>query len=317
VIHLDAGALAARLDRRNLVDALDAAFRQPHVVPDRVHYEIAPARAPGRGGTLLLMPAWRAGGSLGIKVATVFPDNAEQGLPAVAATYLLLDVATGQPRALLDGAELTLRRTGAASALASRYLSLESATRLLMVGTGQLATHLIESHAAVRPIREVRIWGRRLERAEALARLLRKPGLSVEAVSDLERAVRWADIVSCATLSREPLVRGAWLEAGQHLDLVGAFTQEMCECDDEAIALAELFVDSRAGTLAESGEIIGALERGIIDRDAVRAELFELSSGRFARSAKDSITLFKSVGCALEDLVAAELALVTEGPRPS
>jgi alanine dehydrogenase len=277
-----------------------------------MHCEIGAARAGARPGTLLVMPAWRVGASLGIKVATVFPDNAAQGLPAVAATYLLLDAGTGQPRALIDGAELTLRRTGAASALASRYLSPEGATRLLMVGTGKLAPHLILSHAAVRPIREVRIWGRQFDRARALAASLQGASCSVEAARDLEAAVRWADIVSCATLSRQPLVRGAWVKAGQHLDLVGAFTPEMCECDDEAVARAELFVDTRGGALAESGEITGALARGVIDRGAVRGEFMDLGSARFARSGPSAITLFKSVGCALEDLVAAELALRQE-----
>jgi alanine dehydrogenase len=309
MIQLDAPALAARLDRCALVEALDAAFRKPHAVPGRMHCQVDVAQAGARAGTLLVMPAWRVGGSLGVKIATIFPDNALRGLPAVAATYLLLDAGTGQPRALLDGAELTLRRTGAASALASRYLSLAGASRLAMVGAGQLAPHLIESHAAVRPIREVRIWGRHLERAHSLAAALDRPGLSVEAAADLEEAVRWADIVSCATLSETPLVLGSWLKAGQHLDLVGAFTPKMCECDDEAVARAELYVDTRIGAFAESGEIIQALERGVIDRSAVRGELSELGSPRFARSGARAITLFKSVGTALEDLVAAELAV--------
>jgi alanine dehydrogenase len=309
MIQLDAPALAARLDRSALIDALDAAFRKPHAVPGRMHCEIDAVQPGGRAGTLLVMPAWRVGGCIGVKIATIFPDNALQGLPAVAATYLLLDAGTGQPRALLDGAELTLRRTGAASALASRYLSLAAASRLAMVGAGQLAPHLIASHAAVRPIREVRIWARQFERARSLAAALDRPDLSVEAAPDLEAAVRWADIVSCATLSRQPLVLGAWLKPGQHLDLVGAFTPQMAECDDEAIARAELFVDTRIGAFAESGEIIGALERGVIDRSAVRAELSELGAGRFARSAASAVTLFKSVGTAFEDLVAAELAV--------
>jgi ornithine cyclodeaminase len=260
------------------------------------------------------MPAWRAGASLGIKLVTVYPDNAQKGLPAVAATYLLLDAATGVPRALLDGEELTLRRTGAASALASRYLSAPDAARLAMVGTGQLAPHLIESHARVRPIRQVRIWGRRPERAAALAASLSGPQLRVEAVDDLEAAVRWADIVSCATLSQQPLVRGAWLRAGQHLDLVGAFNSEMCEADDEALARAELYVDTRVGALVESGEIVGAIARGVIGPQAVRAELTELASGRFKRSHPAAITLFKSVGTALEDLAAAELAIARRAP---
>jgi alanine dehydrogenase len=309
MLQLDASAVAARLDRGALIDALDTAFRGSAVVPPRRHYSIDPIESGARGGTLLVMPAWRAGASLGIKLVTVYPDNAARGLPAVGATYLLLDAATGVARALLDGEELTLRRTGAASALASRYLSAPEASRLTMVGTGQLARHLIESHARVRPIREVRIWGRRIERARTVAASLHDPQLRVEAVEDLEAAVRWADIVSCATLSQQPLVHGMWLHAGQHLDLVGAFNPQMCEADDAAMVRAELYVDTRVGALAESGEIVGAIARGALGKEAVRAELGELASGRFKRSHPAAITLFKSVGTALEDLAAAELAL--------
>jgi alanine dehydrogenase len=314
MLQLDAEALAARLDREALIEALDAAFRAPVSAPGRHRHMIEPAQPGARGGTLLVMPAWRAGGSLGIKLVTVYPDNAQQGLPTVAATYLLLDASTGVPQALLDGEELTLRRTGAASALASRYLSVADASRLTMIGTGKLAPHLIESHARVRPIREVRIWGRRPERAAAVAASLSRPQLRVEAVDDLEAAVRWADIVSCATLSQQPLLRGAWLRAGQHLDLVGAFNPQMCEADDEALARAEIYVDTRVGALAEAGEIVGAIARGVIVPQAVRAELTELASGRFERSHPAAITLFKSVGTALEDLAAAELALARKPP---
>ena len=314
MLQLDAAALAARLDRQALIDALDAAFRTPCSVPVRERYQLASPVQGQRDGTLLVMPAWRAGGALGIKLVTVFPDNAHRGLPSVYASYLLLDAATGQPRALLDGGELTLRRTGAASALASRYLSSPGASRLTMVGAGHLAPHLIESHAVVRPIREVRIWGRRIERAEALAAALARsglarPNLSIEATGDLESAVRWADIVSCATLSRQPLVLGTWLQAGQHLDLVGAYNADMCEADDEALARGELYVDTRCGAFDESGEVMGAIARGVIDRGAVRAELCELAAGVFQRSSPRAITVFKSVGTALEDLAAAELAL--------
>jgi alanine dehydrogenase len=314
MLYIDAAHLAARLDRGALIDALETAFRAPAVVPDREHYQVA--APPGAGGTLLLMPAWRVGGAMGVKVVTVFPDNARRGLPAVGATYLLLDAATGAPRALIDGGELTLRRTGAASALASRHLSNPGASKLLMVGAGKLAPHLIESHARVRPIREVRLWGRRFERARSVAESLDRRCFDARATEDLEAAVRWADIVSCATLSNAPLVRGEWLRPGQHLDLVGAFTRDMCEADDAAIARSELFVDTRAGALAEAGEILGAMARGAIEASAIRAELLELSSGRFARSSPRVITVFKSVGTALEDLAAAELAVAATEVRP-
>jgi ornithine cyclodeaminase len=312
VLQLDASQVAARLDRLPLIDALDAAFRGDHSAPERQHYALPTPASGERAGTLLVMPAWR-GGSLGIKLVTVFPDNARHGLPAVSATYVLLDAATGESRAILDGAELTLRRTGAASALASRHLSSAAASRLLMVGTGRLAPHLIESHVLVRPIREVRIWGRDPDRARtvaaALATTMARSSVSITATDDLQAATRWADIVSCATLSQRPLVLGAWLDAGQHLDLVGAFTPDMCEVDDEAVARCEIHVDTRSGALREAGELIGAIRRGVIDSGALRSELADLATGGFRRSAPHSITLFKSVGSALEDLVAAELAV--------
>lgn len=309
MLQLDAIALAACLDRKMLIDALDKAFREPYSAPTRQQYHLQPAAEGQKGGTLLLMPAWKTGAGLGIKIVTVFPDNALRSLPAVCASYLLLDATNGRPRAILDGGELTLRRTGAASALASRHLSAPDSSRLLMVGTGELAPHLIASHALVRPIREVRIWGRRAGRAQALAASLAKAGLSVESTEDLATAVGWADIVSCATLSRQPLVLGAWLKPGQHLDLVGAFTPEMREADDDAIARSQLYVDTRAGALGESGEILGAMARGVIDQTAIRGEFSDLAAGKFKRSSPHAVTIFKSVGTALEDLVAAELAL--------
>ncbi|HEX4153852.1 MAG TPA: ornithine cyclodeaminase family protein [Steroidobacteraceae bacterium] len=312
MLQIDAAALAARLNRETLIDALEKAFRSTAVVPERRHYQIPSANPHQRPGALLIMPAWRVGGGIGIKLATVYPDNSIRGIPAVAATYVLLDAETGQPRALIDGGELTLRRTGAASALASRRLSRADASRLAMIGTGRLAPHLIESHALVRPIREVKIWGRHAQHARSLAASLQRPGWSVEACDDLESAVRWADVVSCATLSTRPLVLGEWLGAGQHLDLVGAFTPDMCEADDAALARSELFVDTRQGALSESGEILGAIRRGVIDEGWVRGELSDLVCGRAGRSGPSAITLFKSVGTALEDLVAAELAV---GPQ--
>jgi alanine dehydrogenase len=309
VLTLDAATVAQRLDRLRLIDALDRGFRTPCTVPMRQRYRVPAPQPGGSEGTLVLMPAWIAGGALGIKIVTVYPDNSAKGLPSVSASYLLMDATTGRPRAMLDGDELTLRRTAAASALASRYLSQPASARLTMIGTGKLAPHLIESHALVRPITEVRIWGRRLERARELAARMRRPGLRVEATEDLETAVRWADLVSCATLSHDPLVRGSWLRAGQHVDLVGSFTPDMAEADDEAIVRSELFVDTRLGALSEAGELVGAKARGVIGADAVRAELADLASGTFARSSPAAITLFKSVGTALEDLVAAQLAL--------
>jgi ornithine cyclodeaminase len=313
MLHLTAEQVAARLGRGPLIDALDRAFRAEFQAPVRQHYAVG--NPQNARDTLLIMPAWQAGACIGVKLVTVFPGNAARGRPAVHATYALFDATTGAPLAVLDGTELTRRRTAAASALAARYLANAESSRLLMVGTGSLASHLIESHAVVRPIRQVRIWGRRLSGAKAVAQDLAEKGYEVEAVDDLEAAVRWADIVSCATLAETPLVRGAWLRPGQHVDLVGAFTPQMREADDVALMRSSIYVDTRAGALVESGELVQGLAAGVITAADIRGELSDLARGvvRGRRSAEE-ITLFKSVGTAIEDLAAAELALNTQPP---
>jgi ornithine cyclodeaminase len=311
MLHLDAGALAARLPPLALVDALERAFRAEYQIPLRQHFPLGAA-------SLLIMPAWRAAGggadagdagALGVKLVTVFPDNAALALSAVHASYTLFDARTGVPRATMDGTELTRRRTGAASALAARYLADAQASRLLMVGTGGLAPHVIESHAAVRPIREVRIWGRRAQRARELAARFSGAPYSVEATEDLEAAVRWADIISCATLATSPLVCGAWLRPGQHLDLIGSFRPDMREADEEALLVADIYVDTLDGALHESGELVHAMAAGSITAADIRGELGGLVRGTVAgRVNPRQITLFKSVGSAILDLAAAELA---------
>lgn len=309
---IDAATVHAMLPYRRLIAQLRDAFRTGGEVPLRSHYHIdAPAEGPGAGGpggTLLVMPAWQTGRHIGIKAVSIFPDNPKLGLPSVIGAYLLLDARTGAPKAVIDGVALTLRRTAAASALAAGYLARRDARHLLMVGAGSLAPHLIRAHCAVRDYRRVEIWNRNPERAEALADKLGDLGATVAVVEDLEAAQRAADTVSCATLSREPLVRGDWLRPGTHVDLVGGFTPEMREADDATMARAELYVDSRAGALKEAGDLVVPLQRGLLQPDSVRGDLFDLCRrDAYARSGDDAVTVFKSVGLALEDLAAAEL----------
>jgi len=302
--------LAAVLDDRGLVDRLREAFREGAESPLRHPHAVG---TPGTEGTLLLMPAWQPGRALGVKVVTVFPANAARGLSAVQGTYLLLDAETGAPRAVLDGAALTRRRTAAASALAATYLARADSARLLMVGTGALAPHLVSAHAAVRPIREVRVWGRNAEKATALAARLDRPGLRVTAADDLEAAARGADVLSCATLSADPLVHGDWLRPGTHVDLVGGFTPAMREADDEAIRRSRVFVDTPAA-LEEAGDVVQPIARRLLRKEDV-TDLFDLVRGRRpGRQGDEEITLFKSVGTALEDLAAARLAIERLSP---
>ncbi|WP_029009139.1 ornithine cyclodeaminase family protein [Azospirillum halopraeferens] len=300
--------LRSVLHHRMLIERLRQTFRAGVEVPLRHHHTV-----PTYGendATLLLMPAWQTGRSIGVKVVTVFPDNAAHDLPAVQGVYLLMDGKTGVPQALIDGAALTKRRTAAASALAATYLARPDSARLLMVGTGALAPELIEAHASVLPLTHVLVWGRSLEKAKKVVARFHRPKFRIEATDDLEGAVRGADVVSCATLAKEPVIRGDWLQPGQHLDLVGGFTPDMREADDECIRRARIFVDTRDGACKEAGDIVQPLRSGILHPDDVAGDLFDLTRGeRAGRRFYDQITLFKSVGTALEDLAAAELAV--------
>lgn len=305
--YFNAARTAELLPWAAVVDALERGFRDGCEMPVRHHHGIA-APAGDPEATLLLMPAWTAGGYLGVKVATVFPGNVSRGLGAVQASYVLSSAETGEPLALIDGLELTLRRTAAASALASKFLARPDARRLLVVGTGNLAPHLAAAHAAVRPGLELEFWGRRPEQALAACRSSLLEGRPATTANDLKTAVRAADIVSTATLATQPLVQGSWLQPGVHLDLVGGFTPAMRETDDEAVRRATVFVDTRAGALVEAGDLTQPIESGALAAKDIAADLYQLCRGEHpGRKAEDEITLFKSVGAALEDLFAAIL----------
>lgn len=307
MLNLDANDVAEALPCMQLIESLRDAFRKDVGVPDRIHIDVPVAK--GTPGNLLMMPAWQIGDHLGVKIATVFPDNGSRGLPAVYASYILMSAATGEPVAVLDGSELTLRRTAAASALAADYLARTDAKTLLMVGTGNLAPHLIAAHTTVRPIETVVIWGRRKEAASDLAARLSASTQDVVIATDLQEAVTQADIISCATLATEPLIKGDWLGPGQHVDLVGAFRPDMREADSSALQKASVYVDTRAGSLSEAGDIIQALQSGTFSADDIIGELSELCRGDVGGRKNDETTLFKSVGTALEDLAAANLAV--------
>jgi len=299
------------LDFAPLVETLRTAFRDGAVQPVRHHHTIE--RPDGTNPTLLLMPAWsdlvRAGtsdgGHIGVKIVTVSPDNNAIGKPAVTGLYLLLDAKTGEPQALIDGQRLTQWRTACASALAATYLAREDASKLLIVGAGALSRFLARAHSAVRPIADIRIWNRTAANAEATAADLRKSGLNASVAHDLDGALGWADIVSAATISTEPLIKGALLSPGAHVDLVGGFTPTMREADDDAIRRARVYVDTRAGATKEAGDIVQPLASGVLAKDDIVADLHELArGGKAGRGSPDEITLFKSVGTALEDLAA-------------
>ncbi|MDQ3445150.1 MAG: ornithine cyclodeaminase family protein [Pseudomonadota bacterium] len=293
-----------------LADAIVEAFRAGSSAPLRHAHAISAT------DTLLLMPAWNAGpaGVIGVKLVTVLPNNRARGLSTVNALYVLFDRESGEPRAVIDGEALTLRRTAAASLLAARYLARIDARNVLIVGTGRLARFMAQAHCAGRDVERLLIWGRNPEHAQALASTLRTEGLPAEAAADLQSAVGASHIVSCATTAASPVVHGAWLAAGTHLDLVGAFRRDMREADDAAVARSQVYVDTYAGALTEAADVIEPIERGVIAREDVRGELAELVTGSVAgRKRADDITLFKSVGTAIEDLAAASLLVALTG----
>lgn len=307
---IDKEEINASLSFKVLIEALREAFANSGVVvPMRHHHDYENPREK-TDSTLLLMPAWLPGEDLGVKIVTVSPRNSQFGLPSIQGLYILFDAHTGNFRALLDAKSITVKRTAAASALASSYLSRENSKSLLMIGTGALAPKLIQAHATVRGIEQVYVWGRNFEKAAAVCALVRTEKIKAEPVADLETAIGQADIISCATMSEEPLIKGAWLREGQHLDMVGAYRPHMREADDEVIARADVFVDHYKGALKETGDIVIPVAKGLLRKEDIKADLFELCSGsKKGRTNDKDITFFKSVGHALEDLVAARLVV--------
>ena len=314
-----ASDIDAALDFPSLVDALAEAFRGGFLAPQRHHHAIARAGEPE--ATHLLMPAWSepgaAGGEfIGVKIVNVFPGNGARGLSAVQGIYVLQSAVTGETLAVMDGTRLTLWRTAAASALATRYLAPADARNHLIVGAGALAPFLARAHASQRPILSTEVWNHRPENALKLAEALGAHGLRARAVESLHEAVPRADIISCATLTPAPLIEGRWLRAGQHLDLVGAFTMAMREADDLALQRARVFVDTPAA-LNEGGDVAQALASGALRASDVVADLAALVKGAPGRGGPEEITLFKSVGAAVEDLAAAMVVWKkASGSRP-
>jgi len=288
-----------------LISALKSGFASKDIIIPQRHHHDFPNPETGSDSTLLLMPAWHPGQNAGVKMVTISPQNSRYDLPAVQASYILMNATTGEVKAILEAKNLTAKRTAAASALASSFLSKTDASSLLMIGTGALSTNLIKAHASIRPIKNVYVWGRNPEKAKAICDALKDEIFNCHAVASIEEKISEVDIISCATLSQLPLVLGKHIIEGQHIDLVGAYKKDMREADDEVIRKASVFVDTFGG-IKESGDIFIPLEKGILKEKEIKGDLFSLCLGKTKGRLNDrEITLFKSVGHALEDLVAA------------
>ncbi len=298
---VSAAEVHAICDYRKLAAALLEAHRGTEPLVDRSELHAIGPR--GERQTWVTLPAFQPGVAMGAKLVSVMPANPRlhPDIPAVQALYALFDGTDGTPVAIIDATAMTYRKTAADSALGCDLLAASDAKVLLMVGAGGLAPHLVAAHRAVRPsISEILVWARRIDRAVALA-----SEVGGRAVASLESAVRRADIVSCATASTAPLVLGAWLKPGAHLDLVGAFSGDMRECDDDAVTKARLFVDSRWFAIDQPGDLGDPIRRGIISRDRVEADLFDFARGYQPRRQAGDITLYKNGGGGHLDLFTA------------
>ena len=307
--YLDAAELATLLPYGELIEALREGFKKGGNAPLRHHHTIETEN--GTENNFMLMPCWQQGGMMGVKMVMVCPENAAKGLESIQSTYILSDATTGEVKAVLNGNELTVRRTACASALASSRLSRPESKSMLMMGTGKLAPHLIRAHMALRDLSDIYIWGRRFQQAEMLANELNEDlSVQVIAIDDSEKYANICDIISCATLANEPILKGRWLskDKQQHIDLVGGYTYDMREADNDAIGHSSIYVDTFDGALAEAGDILRPIEEGIITKDDVSGDLFNLVDENFTEIPENQTTLFKSVGTALEDLIAAQLA---------
>ncbi|WP_374385177.1 ornithine cyclodeaminase family protein [Dongia sp.] len=303
MLHLDADQIHGLTSYPGLVDTLCRMNRQGVDRIDRMLLS-QPTAADAQNDWLLL-PAWSFGSYFGIKLVSVFPENPRRDLPAVQGLYALFEGKTGAAIATLDGAALTLVKTAANSAMASHLLSRADSSTLLVCGGGALAPHLIAAHCAVRPIRRVLWWNRRPDAIDPAP--LQALGLPVEITHDLAGACRGADIVSTATRATVPIIEGAWLKPGAHLDLVGGYLPEMREADDEAFRrAARHYVDARLTTVGVAGDVCAPLAAGLIEENEL-IDMFQLNRGeRPGRGNDAEITWFKSGGGGHEDLAVAQ-----------
>jgi ornithine cyclodeaminase/alanine dehydrogenase-like protein (mu-crystallin family) len=303
---LAAEAIRSLAPMQRVISCLEEAFRNDWVVPPRQVVQL-PGSADRR--LFLSMPAFDLRGRGAVKLVTLLPENPAKGLPTIQAALVVFSE-TGTPIALLDGTMVTQLRTGAASALASKYLSRPDSAHLVVIGTGALAPYMAMAHCTVRPIKSISVWGRRTANAVSTVESIRAlvDGIAVEVSESLEKSVAMADIVCCATRSSTPILEGRWLRLGTFVDLVGSFTRSCRESDDDVVLRSRIFVDTYEGAFTEAGDVLDPLARGVITKDKIVGDLSDLVRGRVkGRGLEEEIILFKSVGTAIEDLAVAQM----------
>ncbi len=321
MIYLNEDEVRRNLPWAGLMQAIAAAVAENQIIaPRRLSFELPPLSGDVTGH-LLIMPAWRGGATIGIKTVTYRPDNRRRGERSHGASYILIDGRSGETLAVLDGRELTERRTAAVSALAARILARADSSRLLVVGTGPVARNLALAHAASRNLASIEIYGRDPAHAASVVEALGRDDVRARVCEDLPASAAAADIITSATSALSPVVLGAWLRPGVHVDLVGSFTPEMREVDDALMARADaIWVDTSVAA-AESGDLLVPLAAGAIAAQSIAGDLKSLLTNGAGPRDPRHITVFKSVGFATSDLAAAQAALAgavgrSDAPRP-
>ena len=310
MLMLDADQILNSLSFTTLADELEAMHREPIGLVDEMLMDSEDDR--GNTSHFFIRTGWQPEKAVGAKVITVFPRNNEtREWPSIQAVYVLFEGVNGTPIACLDGTALTYIKTATDSALGSRLLSRENVERMLMIGAGEMAPHLVRAHCQIRPaIRQVHIWNRTMVKAAALCQHLSRemPGIEFNAIDELEASASEADLICSAIGRSEPIIEGHWLKPGAHVDLIGAFTAEMREADDEVLRRGRLFVDARETTINHIGELMIPLASGVISEADVLADLSDLCQQRHSgRQAEDEITVFKNGGGGHLDLMCARI----------
>lgn len=290
----------------DLIEAIEQILAEPNAVAPMRTVHTLPDTV-GDDAALLLKPGWIVGDVIAIKAVTFFPNNGQLELPTINAGVLLFSGANGTFLGACDGNELTTRRTAAASAVAAKRLARTDARNLLVVGTGALSPMTALAHCSVRDYEMVQVWGRNNDKARRVVNHLITESIPARVALDLDEAVSEADVITAVTGAKSPLIKGALLQDGAHVDLIGAFTPEMRESDDDVVRRATVFADTRTdGVIA--GDLAQPIASGILDPDDIVADLAELATGAHpGRTSNEQITMFKSAGFALEDVAAAKL----------
>ena len=304
--YFDMKAIQTALPYPLLVEALAKGLQQFAQTPARSFF------SPNQDAScVMIMPAWRPHQMMGVKLVSIWPENNAKGESAVSAVYVMISCLDGRPLAVLDGTELTLRRTAAAAALAAKRLARENSETLAVLGTGSLSVPLVQAHTDTMRLKNVLVWGRQFHKTQRVVKQLKELGIEVRAMGDLEETLALSDVVAVATTATEPFLKADWVKPGTHISLVGAFTPQMAEAEPVLMARSQLFADCRASVLEKGGEVFQAIEQGLVLDSDIIADLKELTaqSDRSWRHDGQAITVFKSVGFALLDLIAAELVI--------